>query len=82
MDYIVSGAGSRGDPSDRHEGDLPEGSVLFRYPTIGVPYDVFGWFNHGGFVNVNVNRDVARFTFYNEELEQKYETYLRPRQRI
>ena len=82
MDYIVSGAGSRGDPSNKHEDELPMGSLLFRYPTVGIPYDVFGWFNHGGFINVNVNRDVAHFSFYNEELEKEYEMNLRPRRRI
>ncbi|KAE9553348.1 hypothetical protein FO519_003411 [Halicephalobus sp. NKZ332] len=82
MDYIVSGAGSRGDPSDKHEDEVPRGSVLFRYPTWGVPFDVFGWFNHGGFINVNIDKNSAHFVFYNEELERKYETHLRPRQKF
>jgi len=78
MTYIVSGASSRSDRSSKNIKNVPEGSLLFRYPTGWNPFSQLG-FSNGGFINVNLTRESANFIFYNGEAQNKYQRTIKPR---
>ncbi|VDK73781.1 unnamed protein product [Litomosoides sigmodontis] len=71
LHYIVSGAASRSDYSNKHMDTVPEGSLHFNYPTGFNPFSQIG-LSKGGFIYVNMNREKALLTFYNGKSDEKY----------
>uniref|UniRef100_A0AC35GQF9 Tartrate-resistant acid phosphatase type 5 n=1 Tax=Panagrolaimus sp. PS1159 TaxID=55785 RepID=A0AC35GQF9_9BILA len=62
--YIVSGAGSRSDQSQKHLNSIPKDSLLFSYPEGGWnPFALIG-FSNGGFVQVSVGPKSGNYSFY------------------
>jgi len=78
MDYFVCGASSRTDRSAKHKNDVPEGSLLYRYPTGWNPFSQIG-FSNGGFIHGELRPESATIRFYTGKEEVKYESTLYPR---
>jgi len=71
VDYVVNGAGSRGDHSTSHESDCPAGALKFRYPT-GWDGGVGGLgFTDGGFGYIEINAQQGQLQFLDKHGSEK-----------
>ncbi|KAF7639725.1 Metallophos domain-containing protein [Meloidogyne graminicola] len=80
VNYIVSGAASRSDRSAKHLNDIPEDSLLFRYPTGWNPFSQIG-FSNGGFVQIFVERDQSEINFFDGKSRKRYSFKILPRKK-
>uniref|UniRef100_A0A914WZP6 Tartrate-resistant acid phosphatase type 5 n=1 Tax=Plectus sambesii TaxID=2011161 RepID=A0A914WZP6_9BILA len=79
VDYVVNGAGSRGDHSVIHESDVPAGALKWHYPT--------GWdggigglgFTDGGFTYFEINAQQGQLQFLNKDGDEKHSITFSPR---
>ncbi|PAV76576.1 hypothetical protein WR25_19210 [Diploscapter pachys] len=84
VNYIVSGAASRTDSSDKNIYPYMKGDHLkFHYPTSGM-FSAFhlgqlGFFTNGGFVYANFHKTLAKLDFYDKKGRNLYLAEIQPR---
>ncbi|VDM53291.1 unnamed protein product [Angiostrongylus costaricensis] len=71
--YVVSGAASRSDPSQKHLDSVPSENLKFHYPTSWNPLSQLG-FSKGGFVYMNIDEHRAELVFLNSKGKEIYRT--------
>ena len=72
VDYFVSGAADKMDPSTKHKGDVPSGALQFFWGNI---------FDLGGFGHVEVYKENMTFTFSDSRGNELYQHVMFPRHR-
>ncbi|CAJ0572992.1 unnamed protein product, partial [Mesorhabditis spiculigera] len=78
INYIISGAASRTDRSNKHKDYIPAGSLKFNYPTGWNPISQLG-FSRGAFIYTEINAQRAHFEFKKGDGETKYVHDIPPR---
>uniref|UniRef100_A0A7E4VGM6 Tartrate-resistant acid phosphatase type 5 n=1 Tax=Panagrellus redivivus TaxID=6233 RepID=A0A7E4VGM6_PANRE len=78
--YVLSGAGSRADASSKYINDVPEGSLLFKYPEKGMILNQIG-IADGGFIEVTLQPNSGTFTYYSGDSKELFSQNFTPRRK-
>uniref|UniRef100_A0A0K0F7C6 Tartrate-resistant acid phosphatase type 5 n=1 Tax=Strongyloides venezuelensis TaxID=75913 RepID=A0A0K0F7C6_STRVS len=79
MTYIVSGAGSRTDRSQKNKDKVPDDSIRFVYPENFNPFGQLG-FSKGAFIGFEIREHQAILKFYSGGGSELHKAYLYPRE--